>query len=70
MTLAEFVDLAIKPSQALLQIGALGFKRVDDLLHARQVILAGRERAGAYASALVRDQGIGVTNTSRVEVWR
>jgi hypothetical protein len=39
-------------------------------LHARQVILAGRERAGAYAFALVRDQGIGVTNTSRVEVWR
>src|SRR3954452_9525477 len=39
VTLAEFLDLAIKPSETLLQIGALGFERVDDLLHARHVIL-------------------------------
>src|SRR5436190_12766873 len=43
VTLAEFLDLAIKPSETLLQIGALGFKRVDDLLQARHVILPGRD---------------------------
>src|SRR3954449_1330178 len=43
VTLAEFLDLAIKPSETLLQIGALGFKRVDDLLQARHVVLPGRD---------------------------
>jgi hypothetical protein len=31
VTLAELLDLAIKPGETLLQIGALGFKPVDDL---------------------------------------
>jgi hypothetical protein len=35
VTLAELLDLVIKPSQTVLQLGALGFKRVDDLAHAR-----------------------------------
>src|SRR3954469_6278400 len=50
VTLAEFLDLAIKPTETLLQIGALGFKRVDDLLHARHVILPGRDELEAMGS--------------------
>jgi hypothetical protein len=42
VTLAELLDLVIKPGETLQQIGALGLKRVDDLLHARHVSLPGR----------------------------
>jgi hypothetical protein len=39
--------LAIKPGETLQQIGALGFKRVDDLLYARHVSLPGRTELNA-----------------------
>jgi hypothetical protein len=44
VTLAELLDLAIKPSETLLQIGTLSLKRVDHLLHPRQAILPGRDQ--------------------------
>src|SRR3954452_5717752 len=69
VTLAEFLDLAIKPSETLLQIGAFGFKRVDDLLHARHMILPDRDELEARPSRRCRAHGPCHTTDTWCRAW-